>query len=347
MRNYFRGESVTSDPDFVPTSQLGIGDRSWRTEVRQALRTTAAVRQFVGLENEAPATPERAFATFVPRPWARRIRRGDPDDPLLRQVLVDAREGDSVDGFVTDPVGDECSSVGGGLLHKYTGRALLITTAACGIHCRYCFRREFPYSQHASRGSGYRSALAQIRRDDSIREILLSGGDPLMLDDNSLGQLTDQLAGIDHLRRIRYHTRMPVAIPSRITDAWIKMVTASRLRHWVVIHANHPAEFDAEVCAALGRIIDAGIPVLNQAVLLAGVNDRFDVLRDLCELLIDVGVQPYYLHQLDRATGTAHFEVSVETGKHLMSQLREVLPGYAVPQYVAEIPAQKHKTPLG
>jgi EF-P beta-lysylation protein EpmB len=271
------------------------------------------------------------------------MRPGDPHDPLLRQVLPVAEEEQPVPGFTMDPVCEAGATLLPGVLQKYPGRVLLVTTPACAVNCRYCFRRHFPYGEGSPVGPSWAQAAAAIARDPTIDEILLSGGDPLMIPDETLAEIVERLAGIGHLRRVRVHTRLPVMIPERVTDELICWLTGTRLTPILVVHANHPHELDDRVCAGLERLVEAGIPVLNQAVLLKGVNDDIEALTELCSRLVDHRVMPYYLHQLDRVAGAAHFEVPVERGRRLMHQLRHRLPGYAVPRYVREVPGETHK----
>jgi EF-P beta-lysylation protein EpmB len=248
--------------------------------------------------------------------------------------------------FTTDPVGDRLAKRTPGLLHKYNGRVLLVTTGACAIHCRYCFRRHYPYAETPRGIEAWQPALAAVADDDSVHEVILSGGDPLTLVDSLLAELTIRLAEIPHLRRLRLHTRLPVLIPERVTDDLLSWLRGTRLVPWVVVHVNHPAELDKPVGEALTRLIDAGIPVLNQAVLLRGVNDDLETLVELSERLIQLRVMPYYLHQLDRVAGAAHFEVPVEMGRVLIEQMRARLPGYAVPRYVEEVLGAPYKVNL-
>jgi EF-P beta-lysylation protein EpmB len=271
------------------------------------------------------------------------MRPGDPHDPLLRQVLPLAEELDEAPGFSADPVGDENAVIQPGLLQKYSGRVLLISSGVCAIHCRYCFRRAYPYFEGPKSLSQWDSVIERIGADPSIEEVLLSGGDPLTLVDQVLAELVNRLERIAHLRRLRIHTRLPVVIPERVNDELLEWLGNTRLAPIVVIHINHPAEIDGAVEAAISRLFSRGILVLNQSVLLKGVNDDPAVLRDLCCRLIDLRVLPYYLHQLDRVRGAAHFEVPVSRGRELIAQLREVLPGYAVPRYVQEVPGGTSK----
>jgi EF-P beta-lysylation protein EpmB len=283
---------------------------------------------------------------FVPRSFIARMRPGDPHDPLLRQVLPLAEEDVEVPGYIADPVGDELAVRQPGLLQKYEGRGLLVATGACAIHCRYCFRRHFPYSGLPRLREDWQPALDEIAHDLTLREIILSGGDPLSLVDDALAELIQRLESIAHLRRLRIHTRLPIVIPERVTDQLISMLCGGRLTPIVVVHANHANELDSHVAAALARLTNAGIVLLNQAVLLAGVNDTADAQFALCERLVDLRVLPYYLHQLDPVQGAAHFAVPVGVGLRIMNELRSRLPGYAVPRYVQEVPGALNKVVL-
>jgi EF-P beta-lysylation protein EpmB len=317
--------------------------------MKEAIRDPSELCRMLDLppEFEAEAVQaSRLFPLFVPRPFLARMRRGDPTDPLLRQVLPLGAETAAVEGFTLDPVGDSSATLTPGLLHKYQGRVLMVTTGACAVHCRYCFRRHFPYETAPRSLEDWQPAIRAIEADDSIREVILSGGDPLTLVDRLLADLVERLAEIPHLQRLRIHTRLPIMIPQRVNVSLIDWLTTNRLTSIVVIHANHAAEIDDAVANALGRLTDAGIPLLNQAVLLRGVNDTADALAELCERLVNLRVMPYYLHQLDRVAGAAHFEVPIERGNRLIAELRQRLPGYAVPRYVQEIPGAAHKVDL-
>jgi L-lysine 2,3-aminomutase len=288
----------------------------------------------------------RQFPLFVPRGFLARMKPGDVADPLLRQILPLSEELHDVQGFVADPVGDVAAARQAGLLHKYKGRVLLVVAGTCAVHCRYCFRRHFPYAQTPRSLGDRRPALDEIAADDSVHEAILSGGDPLTVVDRVLAELIDELAAIKHLRRLRIHTRLPIVIPERVTDELIDLLRSSRLTPIVVVHANHAHELDAQVAAALAKLTDAGIVVLNQAVLLAGVNDTAHAQAALCERLVDLRVLPYYLHQLDRVAGAAHFEVPVAKGRQIIDELRARLPGYAVPRYVQEVAGAPNKIEL-
>ncbi len=285
-----------------------------------------------------------AFGLRVPRSYAARMRRGDPQDPLLRQVLPLDAELALQPGFTADPVGDLASGVVPGLLQKYEGRALLITTGACGVHCRFCFRREFPYGEQLASGARLRAALDRIAADPSVREVILSGGDPLVLAAARLQALVNAIAGIPHVRRVRIHSRQPVVAPECVDDAMMRWLGSTPLQVVLVVHANHPQEIDATVAAALARLAAHRVTLLNQSVLLRGVNDDVEVLAGLSERLIDAGVLPYYLHLLDRVRGSAHFEVEHDRAVALHSALRQRLPGYLVPRLVREEAGAKSKT---
>jgi EF-P beta-lysylation protein EpmB len=272
------------------------------------------------------------------------MQAGNVADPLLRQVLPIADENQDAPGFVSDPVGDESARVAPGLLHKYQGRALLVATGSCAVHCRYCFRREYPYQQEPRRLDDWSPALEAIAADTSLHEIILSGGDPLMLTDARLSDMIEQLARIPHLRRLRIHSRLPIVLPDRVTSGLIELLRGTRLTPIMVVHANHPAEIVNDCRDALALLVQSGITTLNQAVLLRGINDDADTLADLCERLINIGVLPYYLHQLDRVRGAAHFEVAESRGLELIDELRRRLPGYAVPRYVLEVAGAESKT---
>lgn len=296
--------------------------------------------RLLDLPSSLGAEAARAAAGFpllVPRPYLARITPGDPTDPLLVQVLPLTEELADVPGFRADPLG-EADSPQPGLLAKYQGRSLIVATGACGVHCRFCFRRHFPYPTSPTLRGDWEPVLRRIAGDPNQHEVILSGGDPLALPDEHLSRLTHDIAHIPQIRRLRVHTRLPIVIPSRVSDDLLGWLRATRLVLIVVVQVNHPREIDADVAAALGKLVDAGVPVLNQSVLLKGVNDDADVLAALCGRLADLRVMPYYLHQLDRVAGAAHFEVPEATGRELMAELRRRLPGYAVPRYVRETP---------
>lgn len=327
-------------------SQLS-SETQWIASMKNAIRSASELRRILDLPTEAESgDADYDFPVFVSREFLSRITPGDPNDPLLRQVLPIAEEGRQVTGFSDDPVGDLGANVAPGVLHKYHGRALMITTGACGIHCRYCFRREFPYSALGSRAEAYGPSLEYLRQRPDIEEVILSGGDPLTSTDESLDSLISQIEAIAHVTRLRIHSRMPIVIPSRVTRFLCDRLKQSRLGAWMVVHANHAGEIDGETQLAIERLVDAGIPTLNQSVLLRGVNDNSAVLDALSRRLVECRVIPYYLHQLDRVKGAAHFEVSDDRGRELIEELESRLPGFAVPRYVSEIAGRESKTRL-
>ncbi|OHB68480.1 MAG: EF-P beta-lysylation protein EpmB [Planctomycetes bacterium RBG_13_63_9] len=340
--------SLASQAD-SPSQGLTSRGGGWQAAWAQAVRCPTELCRLLHLPSALADDAVRAggaFGLLVPRPFLARIRPSDPDDPLLVQVMPQAAEQAKVPGYQADPLDEARATVSPGLLRKYRGRFLMVPTGACAVHCRFCFRRHVRYGDMLPAGADWEAALRQIAADESIREVILSGGDPLTLKDAELGELAGRLAEIPHLRRLRVHTRLPIVIPARVTDELLHGLRATRLTPVVVIHVNHPAEVDDAVAAALARLVDGGIPVLSQSVLLRGVNDRAEVLAELCERLVDLRVIPYYLHQLDRVAGAAHFEVPVPTGMKLIERLRARLPGYAVPRYVRETPAASSKTVL-
>ena len=288
----------------------------------------------------------KEFPLRVPLGFARRMRKGDADDPLLRQVLPLGEESIEAPGFVADPVGDASAQRGAGLLRKYQGRALLVTTSACAVHCRYCFRRHFPYQKQGFRRDMLQVLDDQLASDSSLGEIILSGGDPLMLSDARLTELATLVRGFSHVRRLRIHTRLPVILPERITGALVDAIASTSCPAVVVLHINHPREIDDAVAKALHRLRREGITLLNQAVLLAGVNDDSQTQIDLAETCFDAGVLPYYLHALDPVAGAAHFAVSDSRALDILAAMRRRLPGYLVPRLVREEPGAPCKLPL-
>lgn len=325
----------------ITRSTPSVQPVEWGQELKLAYTDPRLLLRDLGIEPGGVALGSgEGFAFRVPRPFAARMRYGDADDPLLRQVLPLAAEAESKAGFTADPVGDLASRVGPKTLHKYHGRALLILTGACAINCRYCFRRQYPY---AGVSGGNEALLGAVREDPTISEIILSGGDPLILGDDALARLIDDIAAIGHVRRLRIHTRLPVTIPARLTPALLDALTRSRLRSTIVVHINHPNEIDDELREALRATARTGVPLLNQSVLLRGVNDDPAVLARLSEELFDAAVLPYYVHLLDPVQGAAHFDVGETTARGLARILRDTLPGYLVPRFAREIPGASAK----
>ena len=336
---------ITAAP--VPMQQAP--PRRWQALWRDAVRDPRELLALLDLQRIGAPLSDAAAAQFplrVPRGFVARMRRGDPSDPLLRQVLPLLDEERIVPGFGLDAVGDGAARRGGGLIHKYNGRALLIATGSCAVHCRYCFRRHYPYAEDIAAAAGWREAVTRIAGDASIHEVILSGGDPLSLADHKLAALTDALQGIPHLRRLRIHTRLPIVLPERVDAGLLGWLRGLPWPVAIVVHANHANEFDAAVDAAMAALRLPGVTLLNQAVLLRGVNDSVDALSGLCERGYQAGVLPYYLHQLDRVAGAAHFEVPDAAALALHAGLAARLPGYLVPRLVREIAGEPGKTPL-
>ena len=330
----------------------GAGTRDaigWKRLWREAVRDPRELLALLGLEGRVPGLSDAAAAQFplrVPRGFVARMRPGDPHDPLLRQVLPLDEEMRPVPGFTLDAVGDAAARAGHGVIHKYRGRALLVATGSCAVHCRYCFRRHFPYAEETAAAGGWREAVAAIRMDASIHEVILSGGDPLSLATPKLAELAELLRDLPQLRRLRIHTRLPVVLPERVDDEFEAWLRALPWPVAVVVHANHAREFDASVDAAMARLRGTGASVLNQAVLLRGVNDSVDALADLSERSFAAGVLPYYLHQLDRVAGAAHFEVADARALELHAALVARLSGYLVPRLVREVAGDASKRAL-
>ncbi|WP_266156825.1 EF-P beta-lysylation protein EpmB [Dyella silvatica] len=320
----------------------------WRQLWRDSLTDAAELLRQLGLEHLHSQLPagNAGFALRVPRGFLARMQHGDPHDPLLLQVLPSLAELEQPPGFAVDAVGDLDARAAQGVLHKYQGRALLIASGSCAINCRYCFRRHFPYGDEMAAAGQWRQALEHVRQDASISELILSGGDPLALTTAKLEELTRGLADIPHVTRLRIHTRLPVVLPERVDEAFQQWLTALPLQKVVVLHANHANEFDASVDAACTRLRATGATVLNQSVLLRGINDHADTLAALSERLFAAGVLPYYLHQLDRVQGAAHFEVDDSRAQALIEAVRARLPGYLVPKLVREVGGDTAKRPV-
>jgi len=334
----------------VHFGSTGQPDRGWQRELADAVRDPDELCRLLSLDPALAAAARRAagdFPLLVPRGFVARMKPGDPFDPLLLQVLPRPAEREYVAGFSADPLEEQRALASPGLVQKYAGRALLLATGGCAINCRYCFRREFPYAESGATQAGVEVALESIADDSTIHEVILSGGDPLLLDDSRLATLVAKLDTIPHVRRLRIHSRLPIVLPSRVTDALTATLAQSRLTCVMVVHANHPAELDATVAAAVSRLADARVILLNQAVLLAGVNDSVETLQQLSERLVDLKIVPYYLHLLDRVQGTAAFEVEEQAALSLHNRLRAILPGYAVPRLAREVPGEPAKVWLG
>ncbi len=322
-----------------PQSEIRHFSKNWQQQLAEAFNNLEDLCRYLNLSpNELPVSNAAAenFPLRVPLSFAACIEKGNPHDPLLRQVLPVNEELMVYPGFSHDPVGDLASVSQTGVLHKYQGRVLLINTGSCAINCRYCFRRNFPYGELQLSKQKEQAAIQALQEDSSISEVILSGGDPLLLSDSRLTRLIRQLDGIGHVRRIRIHTRLPIVLPARITDDLINTLKRSPKQLIVITHCNHANEINERVITACTLLKNSGITLFNQAVLLKGVNDNAKILTALSERLFDLGIIPYYLHLLDKATGTGHFEVSETEALALLRQLQTALPGYLVPKLVKE-----------
>jgi EF-P beta-lysylation protein EpmB len=321
---------------------------AWQALLAQAVKSTDELLTLLQIDpaelKTRPLTDN--FPLRVPHAFVERMHRGDSRDPLLLQVLPVQQETQETAGFLHDPLAELDAMPVPGLLHKYQGRALLTVTGACAVHCRYCFRRHFPYAEANPVTGHWQQSIEYIRQHPDITEVILSGGDPLTLTDARLQSLAGQLATIDHLRTLRIHSRLPVVLPDRVDENLLSWLAAQRLKIVMVIHCNHPNEIDAGVIAAMDRLRRAGVVLLNQSVLLRNINDEAATLIQLSERLFAAGVLPYYLHQLDRVQGAAHFEVDDRIARKLIDAVSAALPGYLVPRLVQEIPGMHGKTPL-
>ena len=332
----------------IPRIQPSEHRPAWQEQLASAVKSVNELLQLLQIDPElAKIRPlQNDFPLRVPHGFIQRMARGDSRDPLLLQVLPLAREAEDIAGFERDPLDEAGAMPTPGLLHKYQGRALLTMTGACAIHCRYCFRRHFPYSEANPVTGHWQAAIHYLTQHPDITELILSGGDPLTLTDTRLHSLTEQLANLTHLRTLRIHTRLPIVLPERIDSGLLSWINSQTLKVVFVIHCNHPHEIDLSVTRALEKLSAAGVTLLNQSVLLRDVNDSAVTLASLSERLFAAGVMPYYLHQMDRVKGAAHFEVSVERAREIMSGLRATLPGYLLPRLVQEIPGMPGKMPI-
>ena len=320
----------------------------WQTLLGQSITDPEQLLRELKLPLSLLPGAVRASASFklrVPYAFLARMRQGDPDDPLLRQVLPLEEELSVVPGYCTDPLAELDAMPAPGVLHKYQGRVLLTTTGACAIHCRYCFRRHYPYSD-ANPTREHRQTIDYLHRQAGVTEVILSGGDPLTLSDARLAALVTALESVPQLERLRIHSRVPVMLPERIEPALLEWITGTRLRVVLVIHANHANEIDSSVRQAMYQLRQAGVTLLNQSVLLRGVNDDSGVLVALSEKLFAAHILPYYLHQLDPVQGAAHYYVGDQEAMNLIQEIRERLPGYLVPRLVREYAGQASKRPL-
>lgn len=338
---------MPKNPFMIPRVAAPAQTPAWQQALARAIADPRELLRRLGLEPsllKGMECGDALFRTRVPESYFARIRPNDPRDPLLLQVLPQAAEADAHPAFVTDPVGDGRAMAAPGLLHKYRGRVLLVTTGACAIHCRYCFRRGFPYGEFSALRD-WQPSLDYITGHPDVTEVILSGGDPLTLPDARLADLLRRLEAIPHVRRLRIHSRLPIVLPERVDDGLLSWLGKGRLNQVMVLHANHPREFDAPANDALARLRATGITLLNQSVLLAGVNDDIDTLCQLQEAGFAAGILPYYLHLLDRVKGASHFEVDEARARALHDAMRVRLPGYLLPRLVREVPGTPYKIP--
>lgn len=327
---------------------LDVRER-WQQELAQSYTNPLQLAEFLGLSPawaEQHSAARKLFPMRVPRPFVRLMEKGNEQDPLLLQVMPLMSEFEQLPGFTNDPLEEAEHTPTSGLLHKYQSRVLIILRGGCAVNCRYCFRRHFPYDDHQLQADDWEKIENYLAANPQVNEVILSGGDPLMAKDKHLFQVLERLEKFEHLKRVRIHTRLPIVIPSRLTTSLADRLARSRLQAVLVVHANHPREISPELSDNLKYWRQQGIWLLNQSVLLKGINDRIEVLSELSEALFQAGIQPYYLHQLDHVAGAAHFAITDTQAQALQSQLRTVLPGFLVPTLVREIPGELSKTPL-
>lgn len=320
----------------------------WQAVLADAFREPAELLQYLNLPESllnGAIAASSSFALRAPRGYCQRIEKGNPNDPLLRQILPLNAELTTDLQFKLDPVGDLAAMEVPGLLHKYHGRVLIITTAACAVHCRYCFRRHFPYQENRAE-QNWQTAIDYIRANSDIHEVILSGGDPLSLTESKLKSLTDKLLNIPHIKTLRLHTRQPIVLPERINNDFLTWLDSLPWKIVMVLHCNHANEIDTYVASALKRLQQHQVTLLNQSVLLAGVNDDAEILVNLSQKLFSHHVLPYYLHQLDKVQGAKHFAINDEKAVQLLNEIRKRLPGYLVPKLVEEKAGEKSKSSI-
>ncbi len=331
-------------------AHLAEDGRSWQQHLSESITSPEILLQRLGLAPDEWLSGAQAghqlFPIRVPEPFLARMRHGDPNDPLLRQVLPRQEESVRMPGYVRDPLAEDRAVQTTGLIRKYRSRALLMVTGQCAVNCRYCFRRHFPYDEQRLGASDRRQVIDTLSASPEINEVILSGGDPLAVNDRLLAQWAADLSAIPHIRRLRLHTRLPVVIPQRVCDALLKWLSQTQITVVMVLHINHPAEIDPATRNALGYLRAAGVTLLNQSVILRGVNDSVAVLESLSETLFEAGVMPYYLHAFDPVEGAHHYDVPDEEARTLVQGLLARLPGFLVPRLVREEPGRDGKTPI-
>ena len=320
-------------------------DSNWQKVLASGFGSSSELLSFLNIPvNLAGVIAEQQFKTRVPRGFVGRMQPGDPRDPLLLQVLAQEIELQESPGFVTDPLEELLVNPIPGLIHKYPGRVLLTLTGTCAIHCRYCFRRHFPYQDNNPGLKGWHAALEYIANDISLREVIFSGGDPLLANDRLLGSVLERIEAISHVKTVRFHTRIPIVLPERIDQSFLHLMQQCKLQKVMVLHSNHAQELDMSVQFACRALADVGFVMLNQSVLLQGINAQAQILADLSERLFTCGVLPYYLHLVDKVQGASHFDVSHAHALTIFQELQALLPGYLVPRLAREHAGKKHKT---
>ena len=340
--------SPSCQSDKTQLNQTDCPPTHWQRVLANAIREPAELLKYLNLPEsllKGANTANQSFALRVPRGYCQNIEKGNPNDPLLRQILPIEAELIHDSAFTLDPVADLAAMEAPGLLHKYNGRVLIITTAACAVHCRYCFRRHFPYQENRAE-QNWQDTVEYIRANTDIHEVILSGGDPLSLTESRLKNLTDKLINIPHIKTLRIHTRQPIVLPERVNDELLSWIDSLPWKVVIVLHCNHANEISPMVTSALKKLHQQQVTLLNQSVLLAGVNDNLEVLLNLSTKLFESNVLPYYLHMLDKVKGAQHFSVKSEKALHLLNQMRHHLPGYLVPRLVEEIAGKKSKTAI-
>jgi len=329
--------------------QLHLCDEnSWQKDLRQVITDPKKLLSLLDIDASdylQHFKAKKLFPVRVPLPFIKRMNKKDINDPLLKQVMPLSTEFVISEGFITDPL-KEHDTVAEGLLHKYKNRVLMIVKAGCAINCRYCFRRHFPYQENSPNKQRWQQALSYIAKHKDITEVIFSGGDPLMASDKHLAWLVEQIEAIDHVKRLRIHTRLPVVIPNRITDTLVNLLSQTRLKATMVLHINHSNEIDTDFANALEPLRAAHIPLFNQSVLLNGINDSAEILSQLSEDMFDIGIIPYYLHLFDPVQGAAHFDVNEEKAVKIVNEMLASLPGFLMPKLVREISGQANKTPI-
>jgi EF-P beta-lysylation protein EpmB len=326
---------------------IKISSSSWQKQLATAFKSANELLNYLEIDPKQTdfiTTDDAGFALKVPRAFADLMKKGDKDDPLLQQVMVKQSELLLTEGYLTDPLQEASFNPTPGLIHKYRNRALLIAHQSCAVHCRYCFRRHFPYDQQQLRQTQLEQALDYLSARPEISEVILSGGDPLSLSDNKLVELIDKLDQLPNLTTIRLHSRTPVVLPDRVSPELLSALSKAKKKVVLVLHINHPNEIGVPLAQKLTALTDAGVTLLNQSVLLRGINDNEQTLIELSNRLWQNGILPYYLHLLDPVQGAAHFNIDQTTANKLWQALQSNVSGYLLPRLVREVPDKSSKT---